>query len=116
MIRVDGISLVFGVAGVVATIRMCTDKSLMPRKIYFCIFHADCLCLLSGQTMIGNISGIVTDDIVGAFDFIAPFVFMELGVKQLTFQIKGFGIAIHEANHSQHVADMSNSVKLPTVS
>lgn len=111
MICVDGISLVFGVAGVVATIRMCTDKSLMPRKIYFCIFHADC-----SPVMIGNISGIVTDDIVVAFDFIAPFVFMELGVKQFTFQIKGFGIAIHEANHSQYIADMSESVKLPTVS
>ena len=54
---------------VVAAVCMSADKCLMPRKICFGIFHANSLCLLPGQTMIGNIHGIVADNVMVAWRF-----------------------------------------------
>ena len=68
------------ITGVVAAVCMSADKCLMPRKICFCVFHANSLCLLPGQTMIGNIHGIVADNVMVASG-------EQIGVKILDGQI-----------------------------
>lgn len=80
------------ITGVVAAVCMSADKCLMPRKICFGIFHANSLCLLPGQTMIGNIHGIVADNVMVAFDFIISLIFMVLLVEQFTLKIECFRI------------------------
>ena len=82
------------ITGVVAAVCMSADKCLMPRKICFGIFHANSLCLLPGQTMIGNIHGIVADNVMVAFDFIVSLIFMVLLVEQFTLKIECFRIAV----------------------
>jgi len=82
------------ITGVVAAVCMSADKCLMPRKICFCVFHANSLCLLPGQTMIGNIHGIVADNVMVAFDFIVSLIFMVLLVEQFTLKIECFRIAV----------------------
>ena len=82
------------ITGVVAAVCMSADKCLMPRKICFGIFHANSLCLFPGQTMIGNIHGIVADNVMVAFDFIVSLIFMVLLVEQFTLKIECFRIAV----------------------
>ena len=82
------------ITGVVAAVCMSADKCLMPRKICFGIFHANSLCLFPGQTMIGNIHGIVADNVMVAFDFIISLIFMVLLVEQFTLKIECFRIAV----------------------
>ena len=68
----------------VVPIRVSADDGGMTGKVFFAEFQAKCLCLFHGQTIVGCISRVKTDDILMALNITMLGVLTILAVCQQT--------------------------------
>ena len=68
----------------VVSIRVGADDGRVTGEVFFAEFQAKCLCLFHGQTIVGCISWVKTDDILVTFDITMLGILTILAVCQQT--------------------------------
>ena len=80
------------------SVRVGADKGLMSGEMFLTILHPQFLCFLYGQTVVGGIPGIKTDNVVVALYVLPPAVLFILHVRPQAGDRKILIPAIHSFN------------------
>lgn len=86
------------IAAAVVPVGMCTDDCLMTGKVFLAEFLTKALRQIYVQSVVGNILGIETDNIVMAFDILPFLIFAVAEIGSQTGNRKIFITAVQRRN------------------
>ena len=82
------------ISGFIVAIGVSNYQCLISGKHLLCKFQTDCLCSLSGKSILCHIGWIVADNVVVTFDIFTFLIFVKMSICQFTFLVKRHRITV----------------------
>ena len=96
------------ISGFIVAIGVSNHQRLISGKHLLCKFQTDCLCSLSGKSILCNIGRIVADNVVMTFDVFTFLILMKMSICQFAFFVKRHRITVQSIHIKLFSQDASS--------